>query len=56
MSLLKLEEIKDERIWAEKFAATTDEQWDKLADLVRRDISEGSVTSLADFLAETTVE
>ena len=37
-----LEELKAERIWADKFSHTTDEQWDKLANLVRRDIA-GSV-------------
>ena len=40
-----LEEIKDERIWAEQFAATTDEQWDKLVDLVKRNIAEDAVTA-----------
>ena len=47
-----LEELKDEQIWAEKFAATSDEQWDKLADLVRKDIAKGDTTSLDSFLDE----
>ncbi len=51
-----LEEVRDERLWAEKFVATTDEQWDRLADLVKRDIAEGDTTSLDDFLDETTAE
>ena len=45
-----LAEIKDEQRWADKFAATTDEQWDKLTDLVKREIAEGDTTSLEDFL------
>ncbi len=51
-----LEELKDEQIWAEKFAATTDEQWDKLADLVRKDIAKGDVTGLDSFLDEMPTE
>jgi hypothetical protein len=47
-----LEEIKDEQIWASKFAATTDEQWDKLAEKVKQEIANGQVESLDDFLAE----
>ena len=51
-----LAELKDEQIWAEKFAATTDEQWAELAALVNRDIAEGDVTSLDDFLDEAAAE
>ena len=45
-----LAEVKDEQRWANSFAATTDEQWDKLADLVKREIAEGDAMSLDDFL------
>ena len=45
-----LSEIKDEQRWADSFAATTDEQWDKLTDLVKREIAEGDTMSLDDFL------
>ena len=48
-----LEELKDEQIWAEKFASTTDEQWDKLADMVKSEISQGDVSSLDNFLDKT---
>ena len=47
-----LAEIRDEQQWADTFSATTDEQWDKLADLVRKDIAEGDTTRLDDFLDE----
>lgn len=51
-----LEELKDEQIWHRKFAATTDEQWDKLADLVRKDIAKGDTASLDSFLDELNPE
>jgi hypothetical protein len=47
-----LEEIKDEQLWASKFASTTDDQWDKLAEKVKQDIANGEVKSLDDFLDE----
>ena len=47
-----LEELKDEQIWSEKFAATTDEQWEGLIESVEQDITKGNVTSLGDFLNE----
>jgi hypothetical protein len=31
-----LDELKDDQAWKERFAATTDDQWDKLAKMVRR--------------------
>lgn len=34
-----LAEVEDERAWAARFAATTDEQWDRLAAEVRRDVA-----------------
>ncbi|MCA9837117.1 MAG: hypothetical protein KC422_09380 [Trueperaceae bacterium] len=48
-----LEELKDERQWELSFASTTDEQWDKLAQSVRKDIASGDITSLAEFLDES---
>jgi hypothetical protein len=34
-----LAELADDQVWAAKFAATTDEQWDRLAESVRREIA-----------------
>lgn len=34
-----LTEVEDERAWAARFAATTDEQWDRLVAKVRRDVA-----------------
>jgi len=34
-----LAEVEDERQWNARFAATTDDQWDRLAAEVRRDVA-----------------
>jgi hypothetical protein len=34
-----LAEIEDERAWKISFASTTDDQWDNLAAMVRREIA-----------------
>ena len=36
---LLLAEVEDERGWAERFAATTDDQWDRIIARVRRDVA-----------------
>ena len=36
-----LADLDDERAWAGQFAATTDDQWDLLAEAARRDIKTG---------------
>ncbi|MCH7639713.1 MAG: hypothetical protein IH855_09660 [Bacteroidetes bacterium] len=39
-----LSELEDEKGWEERFVATTDKQWDGLAEMARGDIKgEGSV-------------
>jgi hypothetical protein len=43
-----LEDLADERQWEAQFAATTDEQWDRMAEAVRRDIRAGKVEPLED--------
>ncbi len=35
-----LADLADEKEWEAKFESTTDEQWDKLANLARRHIAE----------------
>ena len=40
--------LADEQAWAAQFDAATDEQWDRLAESVRREISSGYTTSLED--------
>jgi hypothetical protein len=39
-------ELADDRAWERRFSATTDEQWERLAQGVRREIAAGSATPL----------
>jgi len=34
-------DLKDEQAWIERFEATTDEEWDRLAEGVRREVAAG---------------
>lgn len=43
-----LAELEDERKWKVRFEATTDNQWDRLAQMVRQEIAAGDITPLAD--------
>jgi len=43
-----LADLKDEQAWAESFDATTDAQWDRLAEMARSEIASGDVVSLND--------
>lgn len=43
-----LAEIEDERQWSARFAATSDEQWDRLVADMRRDVASGGTVPLAD--------
>jgi hypothetical protein len=45
-----LAELADERAWAARFNATTDEQWERLAQGVRREIAAGDTTPRHDVL------
>ena len=40
--------LEDEEAWAASFDATSDEQWDRLADRARRDIVSGDVVPLEE--------
>ena len=46
-----LAELEDEQAWQDRFDATTDDQWDNLAALVRKDIAIGDVFPFEDVLA-----
>jgi phage I-like protein len=41
-----LTELQDERKWEARFAATTDDQWDQMATLVRQEIARGETVPL----------
>ena len=43
-----LAELKDEQGWENRFAATTNKQWDKLAQMVRQEIADGETSPLDD--------
>jgi hypothetical protein len=43
-----LAEIEDERQWADRFAATTEDQWDRIVSEVRRDVAIGGTRPLDD--------
>lgn len=41
-----LAELEDERAWKVRFESTTNEQWDRLAQMVRQEIVAGDTTPL----------
>ena len=43
-----LTDLKDEQAWTELFEATTDEQWDRLAEVTRREIAVGDAVPIND--------
>ena len=51
---LLLEELSDEQIWSERFSGTTDDQWDSLAEGVRREITDGETTPLDEVFPSGT--
>jgi len=44
-----LADLADDQAWAAHLAATTDEQWDRLAETVRRHIAAGDTEPLDDI-------
>ncbi|MBD2234814.1 hypothetical protein [Phormidium tenue] len=40
-----LAELEDEQAWQSRFDATTDNQWDSLAAIVREEIASGDIVS-----------
>jgi hypothetical protein len=42
----RLAELEDERAWKVRFEFTTNEQWDRLAQMVRQEIVAGDTTPL----------
>jgi len=41
-----LAELEDEQKWENRFAATTDAQWDQMAAMVRQEIANGETVPL----------
>lgn len=48
-----LAEVSDEQAWSAQFEATTDAQWDRLAEMVRRAIATGDTVPLDDVFGST---
>ncbi len=44
-----LAELEDEQTWKAQFESTTDDQWDRIAQMVRQEIAVGDITPLADI-------
>jgi hypothetical protein len=38
-------DLKNEQRWTEQFESTSDEQWDRLADMARQEIASGDTVS-----------
>ncbi len=46
-----LAELKDEQGWSSRFQETTDQQWDKLAAMVRQEIANGETVPLDEVFS-----
>lgn len=44
-------DLNDELEWANRFAATTDSQWNKIAEMAQREINAGEIKPLDDLLS-----
>lgn len=44
-------DLKDEIEWVNRFAATTDSQWDRIAEMAQREINAGEIKPLDDLLS-----
>ena len=51
-----LDDLADEHAWDAQFRATTDRQWDCLAEAVRREIAAGQTIPLDDLFPARTPE
>ncbi|MDJ0903880.1 MAG: hypothetical protein QNJ55_34340 [Xenococcus sp. MO_188.B8] len=40
--------MEDEEIWKTQFKSSTDDQWDRMAEMVRQEIAAGDITPLAE--------
>ena len=45
-----LADLKDEQAWTESFGGTTDQQWDRMAQLARGEVATGNVDPLDEVL------
>jgi len=50
IAALILAELEDQQQWQNAFSRTTDEQWDRMVELVRADIDSGNTEPLDELL------
>lgn len=50
IATLILAELESEIAWQKSFDATTDEQWDRMTESVRKEIASGTTEPLDDLL------
>ena len=43
-----LAELEGEKKWKARFDSTTDDQWDRIAEMVRQEIAAGDISPLAE--------
>ena len=43
-----LAEMEDEQTWKAQFESTTDDQWERMAEMVRQEIAAGDIAPLAE--------
>lgn len=48
-----LAELEDERAWKAQFEATTEAQWDNLAEIVHQEIAAGDITRVSIYKYKT---
>ena len=46
-----LAELQDEQKWEARFMATTDDQWDQMAEMVRQEIARGETAPLNEVFS-----
>lgn len=44
-----LEELQDEQKWSTRFTSTTDEKWDRMAEIVHQEITRGETVPTNDI-------
>lgn len=54
--LVAEEDISDQQAWQDQFEATTDDQWDNLAEIVRQEIAAGDITPITEIFPQSYIE
>ncbi len=54
IATLILAELEDDENWETSFAATTDEQWERMAEITLKEIANGETVSLEEIFPSQT--